>query len=57
LQDIANGKEITTDEMNTTITELDGYLNQNTPSTNVSTTPTETPSTTGTSDFNPDAFF
>ena len=57
LQDIANGKEITTDEMNATITELDGYLNQKAPSTNVSTTPTETPSTTGTSDFNPDAFF
>ncbi len=57
LQDIANGKEITTDEMNTIIAELDGYLHQKAPSTDGSTTPTETPSTTGTSDFNPDAFF
>lgn len=57
LQDIANSKEITTDEMNTIIAELDGYLHQKAPSTDGSTTPTETPSTTGTSDFNPDAFF
>ena len=68
LQDIANGKEITTDDMNTILSELSWYLAKLTPtdaSVPVTQSPTEqqapiqetTPTNTWTSTFNPDAFF
>jgi len=59
LQDIANGKEITTDNMNTIITELEGYLAQIEPKTNASAPTTEqtTPPPAPSTGFNPDSFF
>jgi hypothetical protein len=46
LQDIANGKEITTDNMNTIITEISGYLDTTNASTNATPTTTENTSNT-----------
>jgi len=57
LQDIANGKEITTDDMNKTISEISGYLDNTNPSPDATPSTTEKPINTGSSDFNPDAFF
>ncbi|MEI6426177.1 MAG: hypothetical protein WCO66_02370 [Candidatus Absconditabacteria bacterium] len=60
LQDIANGKEITTDDMNTILSELSGYLAKPTStdaSVPVTQTPIDQPIDTSSTGFNPDAFF
>ena len=60
MQNIANGKEITSIEMESMISELSGYLNKLTPTdTDV---PTEEPTMTeenktGSTNFDPDSFF